>query len=259
MSGTQADRPSVFDAPEFYDLMFDGLNFELPFWVKTGVEAGGPVLEVGCGTGRVLLALLEAGVDADGTDLFAPMLERARLKVSAKGFSPRLVKGDMTSFRMPRRYRRVLLAFNTFAHAETTEAQIATLRRAYDHLEPGGAVVLHMSYPGPAYWSEPDTKPVMELEVVRAADGHRFQMWDTRTKDVVAQCQHSEVEYRELDTNGVVVASHTYQATQRWVYRFELELLFRASSFARWEIFGGFKGEPLERETQEMVAWAWRA
>jgi SAM-dependent methyltransferase len=252
------DLPSPFTAPQLYDLMFDGLDFDIPFWVSAGLAAEGPVLEVGCGTGRVLLPLLEAGVDADGVDLFEPMLEYARRKAAARGFHPRLLVSDMRDFSMPRSYARVFLAFNTFAHADTTEAQLATLRRCHDHLKRRGALVLHMSYPGPGYWAEPDGEPVMELETGGSGDGHRFQMWDTRYKDMVAQCQRSEVEICEVDAGGALVTSHRFHTTQRWVYRFELELLFRLTGFDRWEIFGGFAHGPLERDDQHMVAWAWK-
>ena len=77
--------PSPYDAPELYDLMFDALDFDLPFWLDVARGARGPVLEVGCGTGRVLLRLLAAGIDADGVDLSAPMLERLRHKAAAQG------------------------------------------------------------------------------------------------------------------------------------------------------------------------------
>jgi SAM-dependent methyltransferase len=252
------DRPSPFTAPQLYDRMFDKLDFDIPFWTSTGLAADGPVLEVGCGTGRVLLALLAAGVDADGIDLFEPMIACARQKAAARGFHPRLLVSDMADFTMPRRYARAFLPFNTFAHADTTAAQLATLRCCHAHLDPGGALVLHMSYPGPRYWNEPDGIPVLELETAAGDDGRRLQMWDTRRKDVVAQRQHSEVEIREIDAGGALIASHRFHTTQRWVYRYELELLFRLAGFARWEVFGGFAGEPLERTDQQMVAWAWK-
>jgi SAM-dependent methyltransferase len=254
-----SNKLSPYDAPELYDLLLGGLDFDLPFWLGTGREAGGPVLDLGCGTGRILLPLLEAEVDADGVDSSKAMLRLARRKVEAKGFRPRLSVADMRDFKMPRRYARILLAFNTFAHADTTEAQLATLGRCRAHLCPGGAVVVHMSYPGPGYWAELDGKPVKEVETVRAADGRRFQMWDTRVKDVVGQCQRSEIEIRELGADRALVASYRFHTSQRWVYRFELELLFRLAGFARSEVFGGFSREPLERDDQQMVAWAWNA
>jgi SAM-dependent methyltransferase len=252
-----ADRPSPYEAPELYDLMFETLDFDLTFWLSVGRGARGPVLDLGCGTGRILLPLLEAGVDADGVDLYKPMLERARKKAAARGFKPRLVAADMSAFTMPRRYARIISAFNAFAHADTPDQQIATLTCAREHLIPGGAFVVHMSYPGPDYWTDPDGQPVMELEVRRKSDGHRFQMWDTRHKDVVGQRQRSEMEIRELDDHGAAVKVSSFRTTQRWVYRYELELLFRLSGFGRWEFYGGFAREPLDRADQQMVAWAW--
>jgi hypothetical protein len=55
------------------------------------------------------------------------------------------------------------------------------------------------------------------------------------------------------------VGSRRFATSQRWVYRHELELLFRCAGYARWEVFGGFAGEPLTRDDQQMVAWAWKA
>jgi SAM-dependent methyltransferase len=243
------DRPSPYEAPELYDLMFETLDFDLPYWLSVGREAGGPVLDLGCGTGRILLPLLEAGVDADGVDLYVPMLDRARDKAAAKGFRPRLAAADMSDFSLPRRYARIISAFNAFAHADTPDQQIASLTCARRHLAPGGAFVVHMSYPGPEYWAEP--------EVRREKDGHRFQMWDDRHKDVIGQCQRSDMEIREFDEAGAAVKVFSFETTQRWVYRYELELLFRLAGFGRWEFFGGFAREPLERPDQQMIAWAW--
>src|SRR5207249_5026859 len=171
----------------------------------------------------------------------------------AKGYRPRLVAGDMRDFTMPRRYDRVICAFNAFAHADTIEDQIRTLRCVREHLDAGGAFVLHMSYPSPTYWVEPDVDPVMEIEVERPATGTRVQLWDHRTKDPAAQRQSSEIEYREVDATGQVVSSRRLHTSQRWVYRWELELLLRIAGFAHWEIHGGFHGELFERADQQMI------
>ena len=259
----QTDReatatPSPYDAPELYDLLFESLDFDHAFWLEVGRNAGGPVLDLGCGTGRLLLPLLEAGVDADGVDLSAPMLERLRAKAQAKGLDPRLLAGDMRDFTMPRLYRRVISAFNAFAHCETTDDQLATLRCCREHLEPGGALVLHISYPGAALWLGRDGEPVLEHEAVHPATGNKLQLWDRRFMDAVNQSQRSEIEVRELDAGGHVAASLRFEARQRWVYLYELELLLSLAGFARWEIQGDFAGGKLERDDQQIIAWAWR-
>jgi SAM-dependent methyltransferase len=258
-AGPDAAIPSVYEDAALYDLVLGGLDFDLAFWLDVGRGAGGPVLEIGCGTGRVLLPLLEAGVDADGVDLFPAMLERARAKAAAKGLKPRLVAGDMRDFTMPRRYARVICPFNAFAHADGAEPQIATLRCAREHLDAGGAFVLHMSLPSPAYWLEPDGDPVLEVETRDPATGNTVQLWDTRFKDPVTQRQRSRNEIRTLAPDGRPIATRRTASVQRWVYPAELELLFRIAGFHRWELFGGFGREPLERPDQPLVAWAWKA
>lgn len=255
---TNMPKPSPYDAPELYDLLFDQLDFDVPFWVEVARQAGGPTLEAGCGTGRILLRMIEAGADADGFDASEPMIERLQAKARAAGRTAQAVVADMREFSLPRRYARVICAFNGFAHCETSEEQIRALRCFLAHLEPGGALVLHMSYPGPKYWAEPDGVPVLEMETRNPSTGHTLQLWDTRFKDPVAQLQRSEVEIREVGENGQIAASHRFATSQRWVYRFELELLFRAAGFTRWTISGGFDQKPLTSPEDQMIGWAWR-
>ena len=255
---TDKQKLSPYDFPEIFDLLFEPFDFDLPFWLKITLEAHGPVLEAGCGTGRILLRLLEKGVDADGFDSSRPMIERFWTKARSAGWANRGVVADMREFSLPRRYSLVICAFNGFAHCETTADQISALRSFHQHLEPGGALVLHMSYPGPKYWLEPDGEPVLEIEAKNPANGRMVQMWDTRVKDPVAQLQRSEIEIREVDEAGRTAASFRSATSQRWVYRFELELLFRVAGFARWTISGGFEGNPLSDPQDQMIAWAWR-
>ena len=251
------EAPSIYDAPDLYDLMFEHFEFDLPFWTRVAHEAGGPILDLGCGTGRILLPLARAGADIDGIDASPAMIAQLQKKAVAHGLRVDTRVADMRGFTTSRRYARVICAFNSFAHAEDTEQQLATLRAVRAALAPGGALVLHLSYPSPAYWAKPDGEPVMERETPIPGTDHRLQLWDGRAKQVVEQRQHSTNEYREVDVNGIVVRRHVGDSVQRWTYRFELELLLRVAGFARWELFGGFEGEPLERPDQQMIAWGW--
>ena len=186
------------------------------------------------------------------------MLDRLREKAAAKGLKARAVAGDMRDFRLRRRYALVFCAFNGFAHCETTEDQVRALRCWRKHLAPGGAVALHMTYPGPKYWSEPDGEPAFEIEAHDPARGRTYQLWDTRRKDPVGQFQISRMEIRELDTKGKTIASHEYETRQRWVYKPELELLFRAAGFARWDVVRGFDNGPVTIPEDQMIGRAWR-
>jgi SAM-dependent methyltransferase len=250
-------NPSPYDAPELYDLLFDSLDFDVPYWVETAKSAGGPVLELACGTGRLLLPIRKAGVDIDGLDASPAMIERLKARAAAAGLAVRAVPADMRDFDLGRRYRRVFCGFNGFAHCETIADQTACLRASLRHLEPGGALVIHMSYPGPAYWLEPEGKAVLEHEVVLPGGG-KLQLWDHRKKDIVGQRQDSVVEIWELDPSERPKSVRKFSTAQRWVYRFELELLFAAAGFDRWEFFGGFDGRPLAAPDDQMIAWAFK-
>ena len=255
---TDKPNPSPYIAPDLYDLLFDSLDFDIPYWLDVARGAGGPVLEAACGTGRVLLPILKTGIAIEGFDSSPAMIVRLKNKARQNGLAVRAEVFDMREFSMNRRYARIICAFNGFAHCESVEDQIAFLRRAHEHLEPGGALVLHMSYPGPAYWSEPEGQPVLEHEAPRPGGG-KLQLWDNRKKDIVGQRQDSEVEIRELGVSDRPEAVHKFWTSQRWVYRFELELLFRAAGFARWSFLGGFDGRPLKAPDDQMIAWAFEA
>jgi SAM-dependent methyltransferase len=252
------DTPaSTYDAPELYDLVFEWLDFDIAFWMSTAREAGGPLLDVGCGTGRVLLRLAGAGFDVEGIDNSEPMIWRLRAKASERGLTAAVSAADMRDFSLGRKFARAICAFNSFAHCETTDDQVRALECIRRHLLPGGALVMHMSYPGPKYWSEPDGEAVLEMEAVDPAGGRKIRLYDTRTKDPVAQLQRSTTEYRAIDEEGRETLLHRGRTFQRWVYRFELELLFHAAGFARSEVFGGFERQPLASPDQQMIAWAW--
>src|SRR5262245_16210226 len=120
MQSTPPGQPSPFDDGDFYDMLCEGLDYGIDFYVGLAREAKGPVLDIACGTGRVLLPVLQAGADADGLDLFQPMLDTARRKADALGLSPNLHRGDMAYFELPRRYALIQSASNALFHHLST-------------------------------------------------------------------------------------------------------------------------------------------
>src|SRR5688572_20121261 len=95
--------PSVFDDGEAYDLVLKDIPYGLDFYVALARSADGPVLDIACGTGRILLPCLQAGVDIEGMDLFEPMLKTLRAKAADLNLSPRLHQADMSDFSLPDR------------------------------------------------------------------------------------------------------------------------------------------------------------
>jgi len=248
-----------FDDGALYDLFLGNIDLGLDFYLGLAKGANGPVLDVACGTGRILLPCLQAGVDAEGLDLFSGMLLRLREKAAALGIKPTLHQGDMSSFQLPRRYALIIIPFNAFAHNLTTETQISCLRTCREHLQPDGLLAFDGAFPGQGWIGTPSGERVLEAEIPHPETGLPVRMWDTRTFDRVQQLQYSFNEIEMLNAAGEVVAAHPSKTTVRWTFKAEMELLLRTAGFARWEILGDFEGRPLEKETDAMIVRAIRA
>ena len=252
-----AALPSPFEDGELYDVIFRSFDMDLAFWRKLAREAGGPVLEVACGTGRVTLPMAEDGADVDGFDLHPQMLERLVSRAREQGVRIHAVQADMRDFRMPRRYALIAIPFNAFLHNLTQADQLGTLERCREHLLPGGKLVMHVSFFGSQVMATAGGPPVLEMETTDPRTGHTLRLYDSRTVDPIEQIQRSINEIHEVDARGEVIARHRSETHVRWIGKPELELLLAAAGYARWRIDGGFDGRPLRSEEDQMLVFAW--
>lgn len=252
-----APLPSVFDDGDVYDLVLGDLPYGLEFYANLAREAKGPVLDIACGTGRILLPCLQAGVDIEGVDLFEPMLSTLRKKAAALGLSPKLHRADMSEFHLDRRFALVMIPFNAYIHNMTQDAQIRCLELCREHLLPGGLLAFDTYFPALELVGAPQNNRVLEGEFPHPQTGLPIRMWDTRSIDRVAQTQHSFNEIELLASDGTVAEVHRSEIDLRYIYKHEMELLLRAAGFRRWEISGDFDRHPFVKETDAMVVMAW--
>lgn len=249
--------PSVFDDGDVYDLVLKDIPYGFDFYVARARQAEGPVLDVACGTGRILLPCLQAGVDIEGLDLFEPMLNTLRAKASVLGLSPRLHRADMSNFSLPRRYALTMIPFNAFIHNMTQEAQIRCLQLCREHLSPGGELTFDTFFPSLDIIGSPENTRVLEGTMPHPDTKLPICLYDTRTFDRVAQEQHSVNEIELLAADGSVQAVHRSETRSRYIYKHEMELLLRVAGFARWQIYGDFDRRPLTRENDAIIVSAW--
>jgi SAM-dependent methyltransferase len=225
----------------FYEALTGAANRDdIAFYVERARDAGGPVLELACGTGRVHLELLDAGVDADGFDRSADVLRELRESATERGLDPDVWLADMTTFAVDRDYDLVICPYNTFQHLLTTGEQLAALRRVHDALAPGGRFVFDVFVP--------DFELICETygEWQEGIAQHRGDTYETRSRtrivDEVNQEFTFEVRVSELGGEEVFAVEHHLTMLPRH----EVELLARLSPFEEWNVTGDFSGEPLE-------------
>lgn len=134
-----------------YDLWSAEMSDDIPFWVREARESGGPVLEVGVGTGRVAEAIARIGIDVVGVDVSPSMLELARDRFAERGLADRveLVRADMRRLDLgDLRFPLAVLPYRVLAHALTPDELVDTLTAIREHLTPGGRLVFNLPVPG---------------------------------------------------------------------------------------------------------------
>ena len=252
-----------FVTPEVYDLMYAGFVTDVGVIVDEARAADGPVLEVACGSGRLLVPLLEAGVDADGLDYDPPMLDALRAKLALRGLRTGLHEADMREFTLPRKYALVVIGFNSFLHNLTQEDQIRTLRRCREHLAPGGHLALMIFHPSAQKLLSFDGSPAVSIEVA-LDDGNRIRVIDSVTADRVAQINDVRRRYERIDPDDRIVETRDMAFELRYVYTPEMALLLRLAGFTRMEVcspFAKWNGERLvpPQPPQDGGVHLWRA
>jgi SAM-dependent methyltransferase len=250
---------SFFDDGDLYDLLAGNIPYGLDFYTELARGAGGPVLDIACGTGRILLPCQLAGVDIEGLDLYEPMLRRLREKAARLNLEPRVHGADMSDFHLPRRFSLIMIPFNAFVHNMTQDAQIRCLVRCREHLLPGGRLVFDTGFWMLEMVGVPASTRVLEGEFAHPDSGLTVRVYDTRTFDQVEQTQYSLYEVEFLAADGSVQSVHRSEVSCRYIYKQEMELLLRVAGYARWEIHGDFNGNPVSRECQAMIVKAWNA
>src|SRR5947207_10848675 len=119
---------------------------DVAFYRSAARDFGDPILELGCGTGRITMALAEAGKRITGLDLSGRMLERAVKKRAALRGEARerlhLMQGDMARFDLGEKFRLVIIPFRPFQHLLEVRQQVDCLDCARKHLRPGGRLIL---------------------------------------------------------------------------------------------------------------------
>jgi SAM-dependent methyltransferase len=234
------------------------------FWQAMAAAAGhGPILELGCGTGRVLLPLARAGFEITGLDLCAPMLERCGAKLQAEppevSDRVRLLEADMTSFDLGRRFAAIICPFGGFQQLRTVEQQLACLDRCRGQLLPHGRLVLDLPNPDPAPRSHVRDEPAdgeATAELVEWTGGRRIRWWVTVIDyDRSLQCNECEVTYEIIKADGVT-RRITETISLRYVFRYELEHLLVRAGFRVVALYGDYDRAPFADGSPAMIVVA---
>ncbi|MFN2572583.1 MAG: trans-aconitate 2-methyltransferase [Gemmatimonadales bacterium] len=251
---------SFYDAIPDFGLLYDHVPLyatrdDVPFYVTEAKAVRGAVLEIGCGTGRVLLPIARAGCAIAGLDGSPVMLERCRTKLAAE---PAVVQQrvtlhqhDMHDFDFGGQYALIIAPFRVVQHLTTADAQLRFLAAAARHLTPGGRLIFDVFNPrfdllARADGTEPEDTPEQRLP-----DGRTFRR-GARVVRVRWVDQVSEVELIYYVGNE----RHVQAFDMRWYLPAELRHLLARGGFRVREIYGDFARGPLVDGAPEQIVVA---
>jgi SAM-dependent methyltransferase len=244
-----------FDAiTRFYDLFYGERDDDLQMYRDFALAADGPILEVGCGTGRVLIPLALDGYHVTGLEVSEAMLAAARAKINIAQVGDRvtLIQGDMRDFEIPARFGLAFIPINTFMHCYDTSQQLACLRCIHRHLRPGGQLIVDVYQPDPQTLLESDGRLVSEGTLHDPETGRTVHRFFTRRLDLAAQTQHLTFIIDEIGPTGEVRRA-LFPFRLRFVYRYEMELLLHATGYSLEAVYGSYELEPFDSSSEKMI------
>lgn len=244
---------------ELYDLVPAYIQrADIDFYRRQCSAISGRILELGCGTGRILLNVAEGGSTITGLDVSGNMLERCRLKLENLPGETRqrvrLVHASMIDFDLDGTFDLAIIPFRAFQHIVNTEDQLSCLNRIAEHLSPGGKLIFDVFHVDPQRINNPDHLiesedcPEMELP-----DGRRMRRCNRIVAFNPAE-QYNDVEliYYLTDIHGTtdrIIQSFA----MRYFSRYETEHLLARCGFEVENLYGDFDESPLQAESPEMI------
>ncbi|HYW98515.1 MAG TPA: class I SAM-dependent methyltransferase [Candidatus Elarobacter sp.] len=252
---------SLYDSfiADYYDEspIVKGRLQDVAFYRNAVRDFGDPILELGCGTGRITMALAEAGKRITGLDLSGRMLERAVKKRAALRVEARervhFVQGDMARFDLGEKFRLVIIPFRPFQHLLEVRQQMGCLECVRKHLASGGRLILDVFQTDAERMHDPIHMREVQLTEYETADGRHV-----RISERVAAFHRAE---QRNDVEMIFSISHrdgrkerlVFAWPLRYFFRFEVEHLLARCGFKVAALYGDFDRSPIRGNSPEMI------
>lgn len=242
----------------YYDAENHEMTDDLPLYSELATIYGDPILDVGCGTGRVMLHLAQEGYQTVGVDTSEYMIERGRRKLVSLGEAARkatFVVGDIVDHQAAQPYGLILLPYHLFMHFREQEKQIAVLKKLNDLLDEDGVVVFDLPNPGEAFATQDDDALRLDRTFIEAETGHIVMQQSVSHLDRVTQELHITWIYDEITSDSIVKRTLA-PLILRYIFYSELKLLLELTGFKIVEAYGDYDQSPFMDGAPRMIVLA---
>ena len=247
---------------EFYDSIsnyYDAENLEMTedlhlYSMYAGIF-GDPILDVGCGTGRVMLHLAQEGHTCVGVDTSAQMLARAEQKVAGLpeiASRSRFVLGDIETYESQEPFGLILLPYHTFMHFQNQDTQLNVLKQLASNLAPNGAMIFDLPNAGEAFATQDEYTISLERTFTDPESGNVVMQQSVSNIDRVKQLLHIQWIYDEIGEDNVVRRTIA-PLTLRYVFYAEMKLLLAATGLKIVDVYGDYEQGPFGDGCERMI------
>lgn len=239
----------------YYDLEHRAFTDDVDLYLQFVEAAGDPVLEMGCGTGRILREIAAAGFNVTGIDSSASMLAFAREALDPDDLegAVELLEGDFGASGLvePGTFGVAIIGLDTLLHAVTQEEQLRVLRTTFAALDPRGQLIVDVVNPTPSRLLAMDGGLTFSGSWTMD-DGARLDKVVAQTADPATQIIQSEIWYEVTTGDGSVRRTRT-AFDQRWIGAGELVLMLRLAGFQDWRVYGSYELDELDAHSDRII------
>ncbi len=245
---------------KYYDSAYGAKQdlVDLPFYVELAVQSGGPVLEIACGTGRVLLPVARKGIEICGVDNSLPMLHILKENLTNEPQEVRqrvtVQEGDMRNFRLNRKYPLVLIPFRPMQHMFSVEDQVAALKTAAAHLTDTGILAFDVFYPKfEMIWTKLGEE-VPEMEWISASDPTKIvrRFFRKDSIDKINQIFSFTFIFRTYQSGALILEETEVFKLGYYTYP-HLRALFKLAGLEPVAEYGSWAKTPLDNAAEQMI------
>jgi SAM-dependent methyltransferase len=248
------DEAGFDSAARFYDWEYKDLKVDIPFYLTYAKKQGSPILELGCGTGRVLIPLVEAGFEAWGIDVSNTMLSIFGKKI--KKLDSEVVSrihvqlADMRRFTLPARFRLAIIPYTTFTHMVTKQDKENCLRRIHSHLSDDGLLIIDVFSPN-----------LNRLVRGMITTLREFQSSQKGQKVILTTHTHYDLSKQTMDVTKIYDVQQSDGSVKRsvqkfticYMFRYEMEYLLEKEKYSVVSVSGDYGGKEYDYKSERMI------
>lgn len=239
----------------YYDLEHRSFTDDVELYLQFIEAAGDPVLELGCGTGRIIREVAAAGFDSTGIDSSRSMLAYARDLIAAEPTESQieLIEGDFRRNDLVEAgtFGVAIIALDSLLHATTQADQVRVLHSAWTALDPRGQLIVDVFNPTPARLLAMDGDLTFS-GTWTLENGARLDKLVAQNADLASQSIDNELWYEVTCADGAITRTRT-SFVQRWIGAAELVLMLQLAGFQDWRVYGTYDLDPLEAHSDRII------